>query len=271
MQILVHSVLSQFSSCDAMNTQANKFKKAIVSGISQIGIWNSMCSIVGTEVISHAGFDWILFDTEHSPVELADIFPLLQAAGRGTANCAVRLAWNDKVLIKRALDIGAQTILVPFVQNKEEAEQAAIACQYPPDGIRGVAGSTRASLYGRDKNYFKNARQEICLIVQVETSEALSNIDDIAGVDGVDAVFVGPSDLAASMGHIGNPAHEEVQSAIKKAVLRLKILGIPAGILAVTEEDAHRYLDWGYTFVAAGGDTVLLARGADRLAEAMKQ
>lgn len=248
----------------------NRFKSAILSGQTQIGIWSSLCSRVGTEIIADAGFDWILFDAEHSPVEISDLYGLLQAAGRSSASPAVRLAWNDKVMIKRALDIGAQTLLVPFIQNADEAQQAVNATRYPPEGVRGVAGSTRASRYGRDKDYFKTASDNICLIAQVETGEALANLEAIAGVDGVDAVFIGPSDLAASMGHLGNPGHAEVQAAIKDAVERLKSQGTPAGILAVSTADARRYADWGYNFVAAGVDTVLLSRGADALVRDMR-
>ena len=251
--------------------QTNPFKEAIRSGVPQIGLWSSMCSIVSTEIAAFAGFDWLLFDAEHSPIEIADLYPLLQAAAPGTAHPAVRLAWNDKVLIKRALDIGARTILVPFVQNAEEARQAAAACRYPPDGVRGVAGSTRASRYGRDRAYLANARDGICLIVQVETAEALADLEDIAAVEGIDGVFVGPSDLAASMGHLGNPGPEAVQSAIQDAALRLKALGKPAGILAVPDADAKRYRDWGYVFVAAGVDTVLFARALDALVASLKR
>ncbi|MCB1331967.1 MAG: HpcH/HpaI aldolase/citrate lyase family protein [Maritimibacter sp.] len=249
----------------------NSFKTGIRSGKAQIGLWSSMCSTVATEIAAHAGYDWILFDAEHSPVEIAELFPLLQAAGQGGSHAAVRLAWNDRVMIKRALDIGAQTVMVPFVQNAEEARAAVAACAYPPHGVRGVAGSTRASRYGRDKSYFKTARDGICLIVQVETGEALSRLEEIAGVDGVDGVFIGPSDLAASMGHLGNPGHEDVQAALKDAVERLKALGTPAGILAVTEPDAKRYRDWGYAFVAAAVDTGLFAAAIDRVAAAMKE
>jgi 4-hydroxy-2-oxoheptanedioate aldolase len=254
-----------------MQIEANRFKQAIALGQRQIGIWSSLCSRVATEIIADAGFDWILFDAEHSPVEIAGLYDLLQAAGRSRASLAVRLASNDKVMIKRALDIGAQTLLIPFIQNADEARAAVRACRYPPDGVRGVAGSTRASRYGRDKGYFKSAGDNICLIAQVETGEALGNLEAIAKTDGVDAVFIGPSDLAASMGHIGNPGHADVQGAIRDALTRLTALGVPAGILAVTAQDARRYGDWGFTFVAAGVDTVLLARAADQLVAEVQQ
>lgn len=252
-----------------MQSTENRFKTAILSGELQIGIWSSLCSHVGAEIIADAGFDWILFDAEHSPVEIADLYGLLQAVGRSSASPAVRLAWNDKVMIKRALDIGAQTLLVPFIQNATEAQQAVDATRYPPKGVRGVAGGTRASRYGRDKSYFKTASDNICLIAQVETGEALGQLEAIAEVDGVDAVFIGPSDLAASMGHLGNPGHEDVQAAIKDAVERLNALETPAGILAVNTKDARRYADWGYRFVAAGVDTMVLTQGTDRIVEEM--
>ncbi len=253
-----------------MDPSENRFKSAILSGQRQIGIWSSLCSRVGTEIIADSGFDWILFDAEHSPIEIADLYGLLQAVGRSSASPAVRLAWNDKVMIKRALDIGAQTLLVPFIQNAAEAQSAVDATRYPPHGVRGVAGGTRASRYGRDSGYFKTASDNICLIAQVETGDALDNLEAIARVDGVDGVFIGPSDLAASMGHIGNPAHADVQSALKDAVDRLRAVDTPAGILATTSGDASRYAGWGYAFVAAGVDTGLLAKAADNLVAEMK-
>lgn len=248
----------------------NTFKAALSAGDTQIGLWGSLCSMVATEISIHAGFDFIMFDTEHSPMELASLYPHLQAAAGSGTHAAVRLDWNDRVLIKRALDIGAQTIMVPYVQSAEEARAAVISCAYPPDGLRGVAGGTRASRYGRDKSYLSTARDEICLLVQVETREAMERLDEIAAVAGVDGVFIGPSDLAASMGHLGNPGHDEVQAALQSAVERLSVLGVPAGILAVTEPDAKRYRDWGYRFIAAGVDAALLTRAVDGLAAAMK-
>jgi len=245
--------------------QENSFKTALKEGRSQIGLWSSLCSSVATEIAAHAGFDWILFDAEHSPVEIADLYPLLQAVGQGNSHAAVRIAWNDKVLIKRVLDIGAQTVMVPYVQNADEARAAAAAVEYPPKGVRGVAGGTRASRYGRDKSYLTTARDGICLIAQVETAEALAKLEEIAGVEGIDAVFIGPSDLAASMGHIGQAAHPEVQAALKDGVERLKAMGVPAGILATKTEDAQRYRDWGYAFVAAAVDTGLLSGAMDKL------
>jgi 4-hydroxy-2-oxoheptanedioate aldolase len=182
----------------------------------------------------------------------------------------MRPAWNHPVLLKRVLDIGAQTLLVPFVQNAGEARRAVEACRYPPAGIRGVTASGRASRYGRVSEYLKRAHEEICLLVQVETGVALEVLEEIAGIDGIDDVFIGPADLAASLGHIGNPSHPTVQHAIEQAGRRLKALGKSAGILAPWGDEARRYIDWGYGFVAVGSDLGVLARGSDTLAKTFK-
>jgi 4-hydroxy-2-oxoheptanedioate aldolase len=253
-----------------MDLSRNTFKHAIAEGRLQIGLWSSLCSGIAADIVSDSGFDWILLDTEHSPNEVPDLLRQLQVLSRGTASPIVRPAWNDAVLMKRVLDIGAQSVLVPYVQNAEEARQAVAAVRYPPAGMRGVAAASRASRYGRVDGYLQKAASEICLLVQVETRSALDRIEEIAGVDGVDGVFIGPSDLSASFGHIGNPAHPEVQKALQDAVRRLKAAGKPAGILTGNEAEARRYIDWGYTFVAVGSDVGLLARGADALAKSFK-
>jgi 4-hydroxy-2-oxoheptanedioate aldolase len=253
-----------------MDMPRNSFKHAIAKGQLQIGLWCSLCSPVAIEVVSHSGYDWLLLDTEHSPNDVTDILGHLQAAQSGTASCIVRPAWNDMVLIKRYLDIGAQTLLLPFVQNAEEAKRAVAWTRYPPHGMRGITGSGRASRYGRVKDYLKNASSEICVLVQVETREALRELETIASVEGIDGVFIGPNDLAASFGQIGNWGHAEVQAALKDAVTRLKKLGKPAGILTPNEEEAKRFIDWGYTFVAVGADIGLLAKNADALARRFK-
>jgi 4-hydroxy-2-oxoheptanedioate aldolase len=253
-----------------MDLPHNKFKQAIKQGKLQIGLWSSLCSNIGAGVVADSGFDWILIDGEHSPNEVPGVMAQLQALAGGTATPIVRPAWNDPVMVKRMLDIGAQSILVPYVQNADEAQRAVASVRYPPAGIRGVAAATRASRYGRVNNYLKTADSEICLLVQVETRAALTQIEAIAKVEGVDGVFIGPSDLAASMGHIGNPAHAEVQAALEDAVKRLMTVGKAAGILTLSEEEARRYIGWGYTFVAVGSDIGLLSRGADALAKKFK-
>ena len=254
-----------------MEIEKNLFKKRLKDGVQQIGLWSSICSKVGGEIIADAGFDWILLDTEHSPVEISEIYGLLQSVARGTAVPVVRIAWNDTILFKRALDIGVQSILVPFVQNAEEAKAAVAASRYPPKGIRGVAGSTRATRYGRIKEYIHEIENQLCIIVQIETSSALENLEDIASVEGIDAVFIGPSDLAASMGNIGNPEHPDVQANIRSALMRLNSIEIPCGILATNKEIAERYLNMGFAFVAGGVDTALLAKATDDLAISMRK
>jgi len=254
-----------------MDLPRNAFKQAIAKGELQIGLWCSLCSPITTEIVSHSGFDWLLLDTEHSPNEVPDVLVQLQAMQAGTASAIVRPAWNDIVLIKRFLDVGAQSLLIPFVQTPEEARRAVEATRYPPGGMRGITGSGRASRYGRVKDYLKNASREICLLVQVETKNALDQIEAIASVDGIDGVFIGPNDLSASFGHIGNWGHPEVQAALEDAVRRLKKIGKPAGILTPNEEEAKRFIAWGYTFVAVGADLGLLARSADALAKRFKQ
>jgi len=250
--------------------QPNAFKHAIAAGKLQIGLWSSLCSNIAAEIVSESGFDWLLLDTEHSPNEIPDLVQQLQAVQRGTATPIVRPAWNDAVLAKRILDIGAQSLLFPYVQNAEEARLAVASTRYPPQGIRGVSVAARASGYGRTPGYLTKANSEICVLVQVETRVALSELDAIARVEGVDGVFIGPSDLAASLGHLGNPAHPEVQKVIEECGRRLRALGKPAGILTGNEEEARKYISWGYLFVAVGADVGLLRGAADTLAKKFK-
>jgi 4-hydroxy-2-oxoheptanedioate aldolase len=254
-----------------MELQPNRFKRAIAQGERQIGLWSTLCSPIAAEALAYSGFDWLLLDTEHSPNEVPMIMNQLQAMAASATIPIVRPAWNDPVLFKRLLDIGTWNFLVPFVQNAEEASQAVASTRYPPAGIRGVSVSQRANRYGRITDYFQKANDEICVLVQVETSTAVGMVDQIAGVDGVDGVFVGPSDLAAGIGHLGNPKHPEVQAAIGKALEACKKAGKPAGILAFNEDDARGYLDAGFVFVAVGSDLGLLTRNADALARKFKR
>src|SRR3546814_265104 len=181
------------------------------------------------EMLTHAGYDWIVVDTEHSPNEVPDVLLQLQIIQPGKAEPMVRVAWNDTVLIKRLLDVGTQTLLVPFVQNAEQAKAAVAATRYPPTGIRGVMSSARMNHFNKIKDYYANAHKEMCVAVQTETIEAVENIPAIAKVNGVDGIFIGPSDLAASMGHIGNPTHKEVQAAIRRGMESAHKGGNPAG------------------------------------------
>jgi 4-hydroxy-2-oxoheptanedioate aldolase len=250
--------------------QRNTFKHNLAAGKLQIGLWSSLCSNIAAEVIGDSGYDWILLDTEHSPNEIPDLVGQLQGMQASPTTPIIRPAWNDAVLIKRCLDIGAQSLLLPYVQNAEEARAAVAATRYPPHGIRGVSVAARASRYGRTPGYLTKANDEICVLVQVETRSALGELEAIAEVPGVDGVFIGPSDLAASLGHVGNPQHADVQKAIKNAVERLTAVGKPAGMLTGNEEEAKRYIDWGYKFVAIGSDVGLLAKHSDALLRRFK-
>jgi 4-hydroxy-2-oxoheptanedioate aldolase len=250
--------------------QRNTFKHNLAAGKLQIGLWSSLCSNIAAEIIGDSGYDWILLDTEHSPNEIPDLVGQLQGMQASPTTPIIRPAWNDAVLIKRCLDIGAQSLLLPYVQNAEEARAAVAATRYPPHGIRGVSVAARASRYGRTPGYLTKANDEICVLVQVETRQAMGELEAIAEVPGVDGVFIGPSDLAASLGHVGNPQHPDVQKAIKNAVERLTAVGKPAGMLTGNEEEAKRYIDWGYKFVAIGSDVGLLAKHADALCKRFK-
>jgi 2-keto-3-deoxy-L-rhamnonate aldolase RhmA len=254
-----------------MQTPQNAFKRRLLAGELQIGLWGSLGSNIAAEIIGDAGFDWVLLDTEHAPNEPPDVLAQLQAFAVGTAQVVVRPAWNDAVLIKRLLDIGAQTLLIPFVQNAEEARQAVAACRYPPAGIRGITTGGRAARFGRATSYLKEADRQVCVLVQAETLGAIDRIPEIAAVEGVDGVFVGPSDLSASMGHIGNPLHPDVQRAIETAAQRIRDAGKVSGILTAVEADARRYIEWGYRFVAVGTDIGLLAKNTDALAAAFRK
>lgn len=253
-----------------MELPRNPFKQALAEGRLQIGLWSTLASNIAAEIIADSGFDWIVLDTEHAPNEITDLLPQLHALGGGTATPVVRPAWNDPVLIKRIMDLGVHTLLVPFVQNAEEARRAVAATRYPPAGIRGAAGAVRASRFGRIADYLQRANSEVCLLVQAETATSLADLEAIAAVEGIDGVFVGPSDLAASLGHVGNPGHPHVQNAIEDAAKRLGAIGKAAGILTSDTAAARRYIDWGYRFVAVGSDAGVLSRGADALAKALK-
>lgn len=250
-----------------MGAAENKFKRAIAAGRPQVGLWASLASNVVCNVLADSGFDWIVIDTEHAPNDLNTVLGQLQALGASTTTPFVRPAWNDPVIIKRLMDIGALSLIVPFIQTREEARQAVRNTRYPPDGIRGVAVATRANRYGRDTDYFRTVHERVCVIAQLETHAALDQLEDIAAVDGIDGIFIGPSDLSADLGHLGDPGNAETQDMIAKAAARCRAAGKPAGILTASVEAAHRYFEQGYTFVAVGTDVVVLRNGADALAK----
>jgi 4-hydroxy-2-oxoheptanedioate aldolase len=253
-----------------MELPENAFKRALKAGKAQIGLWSSLSSNYSVEVIAGAGFDWILLDSEHSPADVENLLRQLQAAAAYPAHPVVRVPWNDMVWIKRVLDIGAQTLLVPYVSTAAEARNAVAYTRYPPAGLRGVAGTTRASRFGRIKDYARRAHEEICLLVQVETQVALDNIEAIGAVEGVDGIFIGPADLHASLGHPGEIANPKVKPLIDDAIGRIRKCGKAPGILTPNEADARRWLECGALFVAVGADVGILARGAEALAAKFK-
>lgn len=257
-----------------MQSPINPFKQAIAQKRPQIGLWLGLANHYTTEICAGAGFDWLLIDGEHSPNDLRSILQQAQViAGYPQSHAIARIPVGQghigTTIIKQYLDLGIQTLLVPMVDTAEQAQAIVQAMRYPPDGIRGMAGG-RASRWGRYPNYPKEANAQLCLLVQAETQLALDNLEAIAAVEGVDGIFIGPADLSASLGYVGNMGHEKVQAAIGDAIKRINKTGKAAGILHNDEAQARKYLDQGATFVAVGQDTVLLARATSALAAKFK-
>ncbi|CAB3747157.1 2,4-dihydroxyhept-2-ene-1,7-dioic acid aldolase [Burkholderia puraquae] len=254
-----------------MQIPSNVFKAALARGDAQVGLWLGLANPYSAEVVAGAGFDWLLIDGEHAPNTVPTILAQLQAIAPYPSHPVVRVPWNDPVIVKQVLDLGVQTLLVPMVQSADEARAAVAATRYPPHGIRGVGSAlARASRWNRIGDYLHRANGEMAVLVQVETRAGLEAIDAIARVEGVDGVFIGPADLAADLGHLGNPGHPDVQAAIDGAIRTIKAAGKAPGILSADETAARRYLEAGALFVAVGVDTTLLARSAERLAAQFK-
>lgn len=240
----------------------NSFKARLLAGEVQIGMWSSLADPNVAEITAGCGYDWMMLDLEHSTASAADAVAWLRTLAAYPVSPVVRPSWNNPVEIKKLLDAGAQTLLVPYVQNAEEARAAVAAMTYPPKGIRGVSGITRATRYGAVQSYAPRANEELCLLVQVETREALAQLDEIALTPGVDGVFLGPADIAASFGHVGQPSHPEVKSAILSAMQRLKALGVPSGILSLDQDFLRATKEAGAGFLAVDVDSGLLRRAA---------
>ena len=258
-----------------MHTPTNTFKAALAAKQAQIGFWLSLASPYSTEICAAAGFDWLLIDGEHGPMDLNTKLMQLQViAAYPKTHAVVRVTDHSISRIKQVLDLGAQTVLVPMVDTAEQAAALVAAMRYPQDdglgGIRGMAGG-RASRWGQYTDYYQAANREVCLLVQVETVEGLRNLDAIAGTPGVDGVFIGPADLSASMGHVGNAGHPEVQAAIDQAIGQIVAAGKAPGILTVDNTLAQHYLALGAQFVAVGLDTQVLMKHASGLAKAFSQ
>ncbi|OOG53484.1 4-hydroxy-2-oxoheptanedioate aldolase [Polaromonas sp. C04] len=256
-----------------MQTPVNPFKKALADKRAQIGLWLGLADPYSTELCAGAGFDWLLVDGEHAPNDLRSILAQLQAIAAYPSHPIARVPMGHghvgEALIKQYLDLGVQTLLVPMVDTPEQAATLVRATRYPPQGIRGMGGA-RASRWGRYPAYAHEANAQTCLLVQAETQTALSHLDAIAATEGVDGIFIGPADLSASLGHVANPGHPEVQAAIEDAIRRITRAGKAAGILTPDEAQARHYLALGATFVAVGLDTNLLARHTSALAARFK-
>ncbi len=245
-----------------MDLPVNQFKRAITAGPTPVGTWLSSASPSTAEALGCAGFDFLVVDTEHTPLDLPQMIEVLRTIAGTPAQAIVRPPWNDMVMIKRALDAGAQTLLLPFIQNAEEAKRAVAHTRYPTEGVRGVAGTHRASRFGTIPNYLKVAGSEICVIVQIETLTALSNLEAIAAVPGIDSIFVGPNDLAASMGHVGDMANAAVQAKVAFAAKECRRLGKPCGIVGGNPEIVAQFLDYGYSWVAVSSDMGMMVSRA---------
>ena len=249
-----------------MHMPVNRFKQRLASGEPQIGLWLGLADAYCAELAANAGFDWLLIDGEHAPNDLRGMLAQLQAVAPYPAEAIIRPVIGDTALIKQVLDIGAQTLLVPMVQSAAQAGELVRAMRYPPLGIRGVGSAlARASRWNSIADYLDQADAQMCLLVQIENAEGLARLDEIAAVEGVDGVFIGPADLSASMGHRGNPGHPEVQAAIEDALVRVQRAGKAAGILSADETLARRYIELGAAFVAVGVDTTVLMRGLQGL------
>jgi 4-hydroxy-2-oxoheptanedioate aldolase len=257
-----------------MKTPVNTFKQALYARQTQIGLWLGLTSAYSAEICALAGFDWLLVDGEHAPNNLLSIQAHLQTIAAYPGNHAIaRVPVGDTVIIKQYLDLGVQTLLVPMVDTAEQAAQIVQAMRYPQDdgqgGVRGMAGA-RASRWGHYTNYAKEANEQVCLLVQAESQMALDHLDAIVNTPGVDGVFIGPADLSASMGYVGNSNHPVVQAAIEDAIARILKAGKAPGILTPDEKLAQHYIDLGAVFVAVGLDTQILMRHTTALAARFK-
>jgi len=254
-----------------MPAPRNRLKAALARGELQVGLWLGMTHSVSAEIAAGAGFDWCLIDAEHSPNTLPEIRAQLQAMAGGSASPVVRVPQGEPWIVKQVLDLGVQSVLVPMTDTATQARRMVQAMRYPPEGVRGVgAGLARASGYGGIDGYVSSANDQMCLLVQAESREAIENIDEIAGTDGVDGVFVGPADLSASMGHLGHLDAPEVVEAIDHAIDRIRAAGKAAGIIDFDPAAARRWAGKGVTFLGVGSDVTTLARGLRALAAEMK-
>lgn len=245
----------------------NRFRQALLAHERLVGCWASLASPIATEVLGYSGFDWLLIDGEHAPNDLQSITLQLMALKDSPSAAVVRPQWVDTVLIKRLLDLGVYNFLMPFVESAEQARLAVAATRYPPQGIRGIAAATRSNRYGHLPSYFETINENISVLVQIESRAGVGAVEAIAAVEGVDGLFIGPSDLSASLGHFGKPQHPEVQEAMQRVLAAARANGKPVGILSAVEAECRSYLDMGMTVVAVGLDVVLLRNATRELCE----
>ena len=248
---------------------ANTFKQKLAANKVLIGLWCNFAHLPITEIVAQSGYDWLLLDMEHSPTDLATIGMLMLATKNSPTHAVVRVPSNDMTTIKRALDTGVTNLMIPNIRSAAEAAEAVSYTRFAPQGLRGVAGSTRGGGYTRYKDYMARANDEIGLVLQIETPEALAELDAICRTPGVDAVFIGPSDLAASLGYRGHANGHEVQAEISKAFAVAKAANKAIGILS-TDGNAAKYLEQGATLVGVGTDVHVMVRAADEMAAKFK-
>lgn len=254
-----------------MHVPVNRFKRAIKDGRTQFGLWVALADAGCAEICAGAGFDWLLLDAEHGPNDLRTLLAQLQTVAPYDSHPIVRLRVGDTHLIKQVLEIGVQSLLIPMVESAEQAVALVEAMQYPPLGVRGVGSVlARSSRWNRIPDYLKRAGEEMCLLVQIETRRGVENLRDIAAVPGVDGIFIGPADLSASMGHIGEMNHPEVLATIDRCIAAVRGAGKAPGILAFDDKLIKHYRDGGCLFIAVGADSLLLSQSADRLAAKFK-
>lgn len=249
-----------------MDVLTNRFKAALEAGRQQIGLWCSLASPISTEIVAGSGFDWLLLDMEHSANDLRDIYGQLQAIMEGEAHAMIRVPSDEPITIKRILDTGAQSLMIPNIDDAGQARRAVAATRYAPRGVRGFSQAPRAARFGRIPDYHARCEAEIFVAVQIESRRALDNLEEIAGVEGVDGVFIGPGDLSTSLGYLGQQNHPEVVAIIEETVARITRAGKLAGILTANEDLARRYIAAGTRFTAVDSDMGLLARNAEALA-----
>jgi 2-keto-3-deoxy-L-rhamnonate aldolase RhmA len=246
----------------------NPFKSWLAQGRATppLGTWLMSAAPSTAEAMGHCGFDFLVVDMEHVPVEVPDMVAILRAMSGTPAQPVVRLAWSDQVLVKRVLDAGARSLMFPFIENAAAAAEAVSFTRYPPEGVRGVAAVHRASHFGRIPNYLARANDNVAVIVQLETLGAIDRLPEIAAVPGVDALFVGPGDLSASMGLMGQVGHDDVQAAIARAAEMARQAGKPIGIVGPNPDMVRRFLAYGYDYAAIASDmAMMIGRAVDWL------